>query len=302
VLELPGERLSPNTVRLASPVPAVVHLRVTDPLVAWLAYRGVLESVTQAAPEFLSLWSLSAARSALSDDTWFFTREARIEGARAAGNPHAISRLRGLFAFPDEQAAVRAVRAWSGFEAHFLQEIEIREGSVVSWHDSRWIDAMGTTSAPTGHATASYSAGEPFDDQPLWELLIDGKADLIGTALREKAYSVVRAQWPNALSPLEIARLGAQLDSSIGYIAAFPVDEGDTVSIRFLMDFRDAENRAFLDALQKHLATLPPEHINRADLAVGGDFFGVPDLRSRSLTVPRERWPGGLRVAEAQQD
>lgn len=291
-MDFPGERMSPNTVRLTSPASAWVHLRVTDPLVAWLTYRGVLESVSRSAPEFLSLWSLNAAHSTLLDDKWFFIREARLEAARAAKNRDAVSRLRGLFAFPNKEAADLAVRAWSGFEGYFLQKIEIREGSVVSWYDSQWIDAMGTSSAPTDGAAESYSVGNEFGSQPLWELLIDGKADLVEIELREKAYNVVRAQWPDALSPLEIARLGAQLDSSIGYIAAFPRIAGDKVLIEFMMDFRDAENPTFLDALQKHLAALPPEHINSADLAMGGEFFTVPDLRSRSLTVPVTSWPG----------
>ena len=291
-MDLSGKRISPNTIRLTSPVSAWVHLRVTDPLVAWLTYRGVLESVSRTAPEFLSLWSLNAAHSAVLDDKWLFIREARLEAARAAKNPDAVSRLRGVFAFPNKETADLAVRTWRGFEAYFLQEIEIREGSVVSWYDSQWIDAMGTLSAPTDGAAESYSVGNEFGSQPLWELLIDGKADLVGIELREKAYNVVRAQWPDALSPLEIARLGAQLDSSIGYIAAFPRIAGDKVLIEFMMDCRDAENPTFLDALQKHLAALPPEHINRADLAVGGEFFAIPDLRSRSLTVPVTSWPG----------
>ena len=292
VLNIPGERISPNTVRLTAPILAWVHLRVTDPLVAWLTYRGVLESVSRAAPEFLSLWSLKAAHSALLDDKWFFIREAQIEAARAARNPDAVSRLRGIFAFPNKETADRAVSAWGGFESYFLQEIEIREGSVVSWFDSHWIDSMGNTSAPTSDAAESYSLGTEFGSQPLWELLIDGKADLVGIELREKAYNVVRAQWPDALSPLEIARLGAQLDSSIGYIAAFPRLAEDEVVIEFMMDFQDATNPTFLEALREYLAALPPEHINRADLAVGGEFFGVPDLRSRSLTVPMTSWPG----------
>lgn len=267
---------------------------MTDPLVAWLTYRGVLESVSRAAPEFMSLWSLNAAHSALLDDNWFFIREAQIEASRALNNPEAVSRLRGLFAFPDRNSADRAVSAWNGFESYYLQEVEIREGSVVSWYDSKWIDAMGTTSAPTAEATEAYAVGAGFDSQPLWELLVDGKSDLIGTALQRKAYEVVRAQWPDALSPLEIARLGAQLDSSIGYIAAFPRLAEDEVVIEFMMNFQDATNPTFHDALGRHLASLPPEHINSADLAVGGDFFSVPDLRGRSLTVPIASWPGSI--------
>lgn len=241
----------------------------------------------------MSLWSLSAAHSALLDDKWFFIREAQIDACRATNNPEAVSRLRGLFAFPDKSTADRAVSAWNGFESYYLQEIEIREGSIVSWYDSRWIDAMGTTFAPPDDAAKAYAVGNEFDDSdPRWELLIDGKADLIGTELQEKAYNVVRAQWPDALSPMEIARLGAQLDSSIGYIAAFPRLADDEVVIEFMMNFQDATNPSFLDAFGRHLADLPPEHINRADLAVGGGFFNVPDLRSRSLTVPITSWPG----------
>ncbi len=289
--QLAGEQLSPNTVRLSKPTRAWVHLRVTDPLVAWLTYRGVLESVSQAGPHALSLWLLGTLRSSITEDPWFSARETQIESSRLNRNPQSVSRLKGVFAFPDRETADRAVKLWNGFQPYFLQEIEVRAGSTVSYFDSQWIDAMGTSTPPSREWADSYATGAAHSDDPQWELLIDGKADLIGTELRQKAYNVVRATWPEAVAPLEISRLGAQLDSTIGYITAFGVLDGDSISVQFAMDFRDAENPDFTKRLGAHLAALPPDQVNSADLAVGGDYFRVPDLRSRSLSIPLASWP-----------
>jgi hypothetical protein len=73
----------------------------------------------------------------------------------------------------------------------------------------------------TGYAR--YLAGDAFDAEPLWELVVDGRANIYGTELRETAYEIVKATWPRSLALLELARLGPELGSDIGIITAMVI-------------------------------------------------------------------------------
>lgn len=279
-----------NSVTLAEPVRAWMHLRVTDPLVAWLTYRGLLESIDSAAPGSMSIWAASASRASTKPGSRpFYEREHRLEIARRKENPEAVSRLTGLFVFPTRDYADRAVVEWDGFEDYFLSEVEILPGSRVSTYDADWITVAGA-SMPDG-AASTYSRGLTRTSSPHLEYLVSGRVVVLGTELRTKARDVVEAYWPEAVALLEIARLGAELGSSIGYIAAHPFVVGPEVQIRHILDMRDAENNDFLRALTTHVASLPPEHINRRDLAVGGERFRVPDLSRRDIHIPLDQWP-----------
>lgn len=267
-----------------------MHLRVTDPLVAWLTYRGVLQSIDCAAPEFMSIWATKASRASINlSARSFYEREYRLEIARRITNPTAVSRLTGLFVFPTRADADRAVAEWDGFEDYFLNEVEIQPGSRVSAYDADWITSAGWSL--DADASREYVSGSPRTTSPHTELLVSGRVNVLGTELRRKARDVVEAAWPEAVSMLEIARLGAELASSIGYIAAYPTLVDDHVHIQYMIDMRDADNPSFTDSLGVHIASLPPEHVNRADLAAGGDKFRVPDLASRTIRIPVADWP-----------
>ena len=259
-----------------------MHLRVTDPLVAWLTYRGVLQSIDSAAPAFMSIWATTASRkSTIPPARWFYEREYLLEITRRTDNPAAVSRLTGLFVFPTRAHADRAVAEWPGFEDYYLNEVEIQPGSWVSDYDADWITSAGQSlDAEASHA---YVSGAPRTPSPHTEWLVSGRVNVLGTELRSKARHVVEAEWPESVSMLEVARLGAELSSSIGYIAAYPTSVDDHVHIQYMMDMRDADNTSFTDSLG--------EHMKRADLAVGGDMFRVPDLSSRTVRIPVADWP-----------
>lgn len=195
-----------NSVTLIEPVRAWMHLRVTDPLVAWLTYRGLLESIDTAAPESMSIWAASASRaSTMPGSRPFYEREHRLEIARRKENPEAVSRLTGLFVFPTRDDADRAVVEWEGFEDYFLNEVEILPGSRVSTYDADWITAAG--GSMLAGAASSYARGETRTSSPHHEYLVSGRVIVLGTELRRKAGDVVEAHWPQALALLEIARV-----------------------------------------------------------------------------------------------
>lgn len=291
-----------NTELLREPRSAWVIYAVDDPLVAWLVYRGRIQSVTQGTggapvtPGAMSMWALKAIHANLAESSsWWFEREISIELARAQSNPNAVSRLTGFFAFEDRNAALTAARRWGeGFDENSIQEIEILPGSRISRYDSSWIDEMGRN--PPGDLALNYARGDFQGQEALVELLVDGEALIIGTEIRERAYATVRNVWPNALASLEIARLGALIGSAIGYITAVAVANESEVRVDFMMNFADATNPDFLERLQLLIDRTSESEINRRDLAIGGDTFGTPDLRSRSLRIAAPEWRGPFKT------
>ena len=146
-----------------------MRLRVTDPLVAWLTYRGVLQSIDGAAPEFMSIWASKASSASISPSTRsFYEREYHLEIARRTANPAAVSRLTGLFVFPTRADADRAVDEWDGFEEYFLNEVQIQPGSRVSIYDADWIMSAGR--CLDAGASRAYVIGAPRTTSPHAEL------------------------------------------------------------------------------------------------------------------------------------
>jgi len=67
-----------------------------------------------------------------------------------------------------------------------------------------------------------YLSGERTDD-PVLEQVVHGRALVLGAELRKEAYKIVAATWPTSLAAPELARVGVELGSDLGLIAAMPV-------------------------------------------------------------------------------
>ncbi|MET0559839.1 MAG: hypothetical protein ABW065_14420 [Solirubrobacterales bacterium] len=266
----------------------IVHafLDVNDPFVAWQVYRGAVVSSANAHATSLSLWTAEYLRALSEGDTrqrWFET-ELAIEQLRVRAYPRVVSRLRGFFAFPDRLSAVRAAEAWPGrrFDPAYLAELFVLDGARISRHDSNWISRE--SAATDGSWIDAYLAGEQGGRHPIWELLVDGRAVVFGTELRERAYETVRQAWPDSLALLEIARLGGELGSDLGLIAPMVLgDPGNGREVAYCVDMRDAKNESFLERLRQHRES--GGAMNWEDLDVGADTFTVPDLTNRSFRL-----------------
>lgn len=258
---------------------AYVYLRVLDPLVAWLAYRGEMVSASRGGAPAISFWTIGTLRTAHAAPERF-RDELNIEKTRAEQFPEAVSRLSGFYAFPDRASAARAASWGPGFPASDLAEIAILEGSRVSKHDADWITAN------LGRRTGSdwmraYLKGDAMSDSPTWELLVDGRALVLGTRLRETAYETVRRNWPASLPLLELARVGVELNSDLGSIAGLAISDGGGQRVEFFMDFRDATSESFL----RRFADFPGPK-NLQDLRPDSDLV-MPDLRGRTVWIVR---------------
>jgi len=93
----------------------------------------------------------------------------------------------------------------------------------------------------------AYLRRELHGDAPIWETLVDGRALVFGTSLRQAAYEVVRAEWPQSLALLELSRVAPYLDSDVGLISAFVVNDDRGERVCYYLNFVDAENPDFLE-------------------------------------------------------
>ena len=108
-----------------------------------------------------------------------------------------------------------------------------------------------------------YLRGEPSGEHPIWELLVDGRAVVFGTALREAAYGVVKRVWPRSLALLELSRVAVELGSDLGLITPMVLGPANDHRVDFAMNFVDATDEGFLKRFAeydgpKHMADLGP--------------------------------------------
>jgi hypothetical protein len=206
--------------------------------------------------------------------------ELLIEGVRAAKYPDYVSRLTGMYFFTDV-AQANAALVWGGhFRPQNLVEVEAHPTRQYSKVDANWIthaevDATGRVDPTKTDWIEKYWTGAPFSDQPVWETIVDGRAAIFGTEVRQRAYENIVREFPNALDTLEIARLGAAVGSDVGQTAAWITRTAENrFSLAYCLDMRDAKNPEFLDRLGKYDGAR-----NMKDLAPGKETFGLPDFR-----------------------
>jgi hypothetical protein len=197
---------------------AYTFLNVHDPLCAWAAYRAVLVAA-QDAPGFLSVWTAGILRL---DNAEKFGLEIGLERLRAEHYPDRVSRLRGMYCFLDIRSAERALswgRPSNHFRSEFLAELSLDEaGPRRDRVDANWIGYQGGNIDDWMHR---YWRGDAFpDDEPLWETVLDSRLIVLGTTLREKAYGLIKRNFPESLTFLEIARLAATVGSDLGNVTA----------------------------------------------------------------------------------
>lgn len=248
-------------------------------MIAWLTYRGELYSVDRSHPQAISVFASERLRGAVQGGRQLEV-ELAIESCRQARHLATSSRLAGFYAFPDRRTAIRAASEWrlSPFRPDNLTEIEISPDSRVSTLDSEWITIeMGNGAGPWIH---HYLAGLPHGTSPLPELVVEGSAAILNTPLRERARGVVEKEWPEALLPLELGRIGFTLGFSLGRMSsAIRPNASKTLEVVYDLSF-NAEEPTFLAALKRAMAD-PTFPVDRKALQPIDEntFFRVPDMR-----------------------
>jgi len=265
----------PNELEIVSE--AFAYLDISDPLVAWLVYRGELVTARRTHPNTLSFWATGYLQhQALNARR--FRGELALEEVRDEF-PDTVSRLEGFYVFPDEASARVAAAHWGGpFNPNHLAEVGIVVGSRTSTHDAEWISNKLGDDFDAAWMRA-YLRGEPHGEPPIWETLVDGRALVFGTSLRQAAYEVVRAEWPQSLALLELSRVAPYLDSELGLITAFVVNDDRGKRVRYYLNFVDSENPDFLKRLREYTG---PK--NTRDLNASSELI-LPNLTHREFQL-----------------
>src|SRR5690349_15576506 len=113
---------------------AWAFIDVSDPLVAWLAYRGEMVSADETVDGVLSVFHTRRLRNA---GAAVYDAEVYLDRERTSIDPLLPSRLRGFFAFPDVRAAMHSAAVWGlpSFAPENLVEIELHPQARVAEHD-----------------------------------------------------------------------------------------------------------------------------------------------------------------------
>lgn len=193
---------------------AYIFLNVDDPICAWCAYRGALVSARLNGENgFLSVWLAGLMRS---NNPQRISREFQLEQVRRNHFPQFPSRLSSIYCFLKIEDAKKAASLWGG---PFCDSnlIEVSLGNVIPSHrfDSNWISyyshIVGSQNS-TPSWMHQYWRGDPcpYDcHDPIWETLIEGRAVVLGTEVRKRAYEIIKSCFPESLGVLEIARIAA---------------------------------------------------------------------------------------------
>jgi hypothetical protein len=243
---------------------------------------------------FVSVWFAETIRT---KDPVRIRRELILEQVRQERYDHRISRLRGIFCFLDLASAEKACSWARGLRSHFRPEYltELHLGEADRRQDkldANWISfAAQKIDALTSDFDwiHRYWCGEPYPGrEPIWETIIDGRACVLGTVLRERAYALIKRQFPDTLMFLEIARLAAWIGSDLGNICGFLREENTNVVLEYCQEMRDANNPKFLKKLEDLKNSGHP--INWGDMAphIANDSFGkTMDLRPFGFRSPK---------------
>jgi hypothetical protein len=247
-----------------------VYLNVAHPVAAWATYVGRLESVTQlVGTEFrpISLWQARLIADAVArGESGRLRAEANLEEVRKREFPDEVSRLTGLFFFEDQATAEHAGTRWGGggsFQAENLAEVGF-SAVRVSRMDSEWIsNCLGQ---PDEDWMRAYWRGDPYGEQPLWEILAEGAGLVWGTAIRKRAWERCLAEFPDSQVILDVARIANELGHfRIGLTVPWlhPSETSNKLRLDYLLDSRDENDPNLKAALENYirgLLTRPSSH------------------------------------------
>ena len=257
---------------------AFAFLDISNPVVAWAAYRGVLVSANAELQPPKCPVSMMFASILLHNNNTRLWNELLIEKSRQRHFPHCQSRLTGMYFFEEQNIAELACE-WGGhFEKNNLVELGLYPTSKTFRHDANWI-----TYAPVDQRgkiisekwIPQYWSGEKYPGKsPVWELIVQGRGVIYGIEVRERAYQNFVKEFPEAVSILEVARIAACVGSDLGQSNAWLIRESEnSIRLSYFLDMRDAHNPDLLERIRLYDGPR-----NYKDLAVGGDKFRLPDF------------------------
>lgn len=256
---------------------AYVYLDIDHPAVAWGTYRGVLVSAHADASYTGCAISMMLAGMLADKNAARLQNELLIERVRQARHSNHPSRLSAMYFFENKECAESAQDWGPHFIGEHLTAVDLHATNLLSRHDANWITFAPLDTQDRITSTDwidSYWYGVPYPDKaPVWEILSHGRATILDTRVKKRAYKTVSKRDPMSVALLEVARICAATGSDLGQINTFLVASNSAATVEWHVDMRDAENPEVLEKIKNFKGSR-----NFKDLAVGGDKFRVPNM------------------------
>jgi hypothetical protein len=261
-----------------------VYLDVDNPIIAWLAYRGILNSpdIETANPGNLSWFFVDVLKRGLAST---IRREGALEGFRIREFAESLSRLRCIYAYPTVDSAARGDYGRGKFRKENLVAIAPAIKRIrIERYDGKWITDF--SSLPLDSARR-YWRGD-VTGQPHFEYLLTGRFWIYGTSVRKRAYATIKKTWPNALALLELSRLAVEFNSDFGSISPWLMKNTYETRVQHVIRYDEKEGPEILKRAIERATTDPDFHVNWIDLEPfrlppndrdADARFAVPDTR-----------------------
>jgi hypothetical protein len=227
---------------------AFVYLDVDHPAIAWLAYRGIINScdIPSANPGNLSHFLIDVIQRGLSST---LRREGILEGLRIREFFENVSRLKCVYAWPSLEVAKQACQGRGKFREDNLVAIAPADRNYRRQeYDSNWITDFDSLPPATAR---KYWNGEQTKS-PQIECLLTGRFFILGTAVRQRAYETIKKTNPGSLALLELSRLAVEFSSDLGSSSPWIVREGENITATYVIRYSEEEGvEVFAKALKE---------------------------------------------------
>lgn len=271
-----------QVVKDEQPLVLYSFLNINNPIVAFNVYRGVLmpPHLILDGGSAISLWMMGRL---IQENKVLRVNEFRLEIFRQKNFSDKVSRLRCLYTFLGRSDALKASKLWgNSFKEEYLTDLGFAPEAKISKVDSNWI----TYSFPTGRLIDDsdtdwmnkYWSGVPYNDDPLWELLVEAPGLVYGTELRESAWKLIERHQPESLPFMELSRLASEVSSEVGVIVPIILKSDISekkLQITYVCNMEDYNNQSLHLKLKGHncATRIPIENLK------------IPDLRQFNKTI-----------------
>lgn len=265
------------------------YLNINNPMVAWEVAIGRVRSACDLGlnhKDFgISLWQFNLLRKITEGDHQRWINELKLEAIRQQVSPHAVSRLRGMYFFENEEDANIAVDRWKiPQNKKFIAQVNFSATNLIRL-DSEWITSY--LRSDNTDWMPRYWKGETLGVRPLTEILASGIGIVKNRNLREKAYEKIIEHSPYASRLVSMAACAfnfAKIESAAQTIPGMlKTPDGIKLSLYIHMDDFSKNGKLIGETYMKCMAEeKAPPIIKPEDPDV---LFHLPDNRHLEFTL-----------------
>lgn len=270
-------------IKLRKSIRVYCFLDLEHPAVAWAVMRGMLVSadhVASPADGFISFMQAGIIEHLNSARLY---NELLIETVRQKLFPKQVSRLRGMFFFQSRHDAEERIGdpKWPRyFESKNLLELELRYEDNFTDVDANWItfapiEGDGRISVDNLQWIGRYWAGEPYNNNPVWERIAKGIALILDEKVRRQCYDYLREFFPSSHIPILMARLAGEAGTRGGLITPFLLRQDEKlIQLGYLWSDAEFHDPTVIAAIHHH-----PDSGTLGRMMAESEGWRSPDFR-----------------------